>query len=176
MQWAHPDWSWILVPATALLVWYHMRSLSDFSATQKKVSLLIRIGMLALLVAAICGPVLMRSTNKQMIIFAIDRSESVDESAREKADAFLLQARQAAAEADAEIRFLAFDRKPHQIIQSWPPKWESDADESNLESTSDARQADADSDESAMENSLDSEPEASGDATITRSHADEDAY
>jgi uncharacterized membrane protein/uncharacterized protein YegL len=179
LQWAHPDWVWILVPAIPLLVWYHMRSLSDFPATQKKISLLIRIGMLALLVAAICGPVLMRSTNKQMIIFAIDRSQSVDEAAREKADAFVRQAGEAASEADADIRFLGFDRKPHQITESWPPESENGEGKSKLESTSEERQPNAESDESAKETSPDSPPDsppqASDEETVTRSNAEDDA-
>ena len=128
MQWAHPQWFWILVPAVPLLVWYHLRSLSDFPPAQKTFSLLIRIALLVLLVAAICGPTLMRSTKKQMIIFAVDRSQSVDEAASAKADEFIAKATEAAKSSEAEVKFLAFDRDPHRILDTWPPEESTDGD------------------------------------------------
>ena len=89
MQWTHPQWAWLLVPAVPLLVWYHLRTLSDFPPRQRAASLVIRLLVTILLVAALCGPVVLRSTDKQMLIFAIDHSESIDEAARSKADEFV---------------------------------------------------------------------------------------
>ena len=99
-----------------------MRTLSDFPRTQRNVSLVIRVVVTVLLVAAIGGPVLLRSTTKQMIVFAIDQSESIDAAAQENARQFIAEAAKQAELADAEIRFLPFDRTPHRILSTWPPE------------------------------------------------------
>ena len=119
MQWAHPQWAWLLLPAIPLLAWYHLRTLSDFPKNQRNLSLGIRCLVVLLLITAACGPVLLRSTAKQMIVFAVDQSESIDDAARKKADEFLAKAIVQAKADDAEVRFLKFDRVPEQIQQEW---------------------------------------------------------
>ena len=121
MQWTSPQWAWTLIPAIVLLVAYHLRSLSDFPAKQRSVSLLLRLLVTLFLIGAICGPVLLRSTTKQMIVFVIDQSESIDRAAREKADTFLAKATHHADVSDVDVRFLPFDRSPGSIQISWPP-------------------------------------------------------
>ena len=110
----------MLVAAIPLLIGYHLRSLSDFPVWQKRVSLLIRCVVLGLLIAALARPVLMRETAKQMVVFAIDRSGSVDDAARERADAFIDQAVKAAEISGSEVRFLEFDREPKALTATWP--------------------------------------------------------
>ncbi|MCO8122243.1 VWA domain-containing protein [Stieleria sp. TO1_6] len=119
MQWSDFPWLYALIPAIPLLIWYHMRSLSDFPVWQKRLSLIVRGLVLALLVAALAGPVLMRQTDKQMVVFAIDRSESIDAAARDQANTFLGQAIKAAEQAEMDVRFLEFDRRPQQLTQQW---------------------------------------------------------
>ena len=126
MQWANPNWLFVLVAAIPLLAWYHLRSLSDFPVWQKRVSLVIRAAVVVLLVAALAGPVLMRMTQQQMIVFAVDRSESIDTGAAEKADEFLTAAVEAAEQSGAEVRFLEFDREPHALSEVWPIPKEDD--------------------------------------------------
>ena len=120
MQWLYPQWVWILIPAVLLLVQFHLRSLSDFPVAQKRLSLAIRLLVTALLTAALCGPILLRPTEQQMVVFAIDRSESIDESARQKADEFIAQALEQSGDTDVEVRFLPFDREPHDMQTEWP--------------------------------------------------------
>ncbi|MEO1528212.1 MAG: VWA domain-containing protein [Planctomycetota bacterium] len=120
MQWANPNWLFVLIAAIPLLVWYHLRSLSDFPVWQKRVSLVIRGIVVVLLIAALAGPVLMRMTDQQMIVFAIDRSESIDTAAGEVADEYLTSAVEAAKKSGAEVRFLEFDREPHALSEAWP--------------------------------------------------------
>ncbi|MEL6107109.1 MAG: VWA domain-containing protein [Planctomycetota bacterium] len=120
MQWANPNWLFVLVAAIPLLAWYHLRSLSDFPVWQKRVSLVIRGAVVVLLVAALAGPVLMRMTQQQMIVFAVDRSESIDNAAAEKADEYLKLAIDAARESGADVRFMEFDRKPSVLSETWP--------------------------------------------------------
>ncbi|WP_372898678.1 VWA domain-containing protein, partial [Stieleria sp.] len=119
MQWSDFTWLYLLIPAVPFLIWYHLRSLSDFPIWQKRVSLALRIVVLGLLAAALAGPVLMRQTDRQMVVFAIDRSESIDEAAREKTDTFLAQAIKAAEQADVDVRFLEFDREPKSLRDEW---------------------------------------------------------
>nr|WP_236649907.1 VWA domain-containing protein [Rhodopirellula sp. SM50] len=119
MQWSDFTWLYLLIPAVPFLIWYHLRSLSDFPIWQKRVSLALRIVVLGLLAAALAGPVLMRQTDRQMVVFAIDRSESIDQAAREKTDTFLAQAINAAEQADVDVRFLEFDREPKRLRDEW---------------------------------------------------------
>ncbi|MCS7468539.1 VWA domain-containing protein [Stieleria sp. ICT_E10.1] len=119
MQWSDFTWLYLLIPAVPFLIWYHLRSLSDFPVWQKRVSLALRIVVLGVLAAALAGPVLMRQTDRQMVVFAIDRSESIDAAAREKTDTFLAQAIEAAEQADVDVRFLEFDREPRSLRDEW---------------------------------------------------------
>ncbi|PAY15600.1 chloride channel protein [Rhodopirellula sp. SM50] len=119
VQWSDFTWLYLLIPAVPFLIWYHLRSLSDFPIWQKRVSLALRIVVLGLLAAALAGPVLMRQTDRQMVVFAIDRSESIDQAAREKTDTFLAQAINAAEQADVDVRFLEFDREPKRLRDEW---------------------------------------------------------
>ncbi|QDV43027.1 von Willebrand factor type A domain protein [Stieleria neptunia] len=119
MQWSDFTWLYLLIPAVPFLIWYHLRSLSDFPVWQKRVSLALRIVVLGLLAAALAGPVLMRETDRQMVVFAIDRSESIDQAARDQTNTFLAQAIQAAEQADVDVRFLEFDREPRSLRDEW---------------------------------------------------------
>lgn len=121
MKWSELSWLYLLIPALPWLIWYHFRSLSDFPAWQKRVSLVLRIAVVILLAAALAGPVIMRSTDQLMLVFAIDRSESIDEAAREKANQFLTEAIRLNEQNDAELRFLEFSKRPAPLKQTWEP-------------------------------------------------------
>ncbi|GAB5404873.1 MAG: VWA domain-containing protein [Aureliella sp.] len=82
----------LLVP----VFWYFFKSLSDFPAWQRRVSLLVRIGVVTLLVAALAGLTLLLPSEKQYVVLAIDRSLSVDAEATKQIDAYLKQARDSA--------------------------------------------------------------------------------
>ena len=121
MQWVYPHWAWLLLPALLLLAWFHYRTLSDFAKIQRNLSLLFRICVVGLLVAAICGPVILEPTKTQMIIFAIDQSESIDEEATKKANEFLAEATAAALAQEAEVRYLPFANQPKALLTEWGP-------------------------------------------------------
>ncbi|MEP3482034.1 MAG: VWA domain-containing protein [Fuerstiella sp.] len=122
MQWVYPHWAWLLVPGLLLLALYHYRTLSDFAKIQRNLSLLLRIVVVGLLVAAICGPVILEPTKTQMIIFAVDQSESIDDEAQQKANQFLAEATEAAKKQGAEVRFLPFATEPKALLAEWKPK------------------------------------------------------
>lgn len=128
VQWTQLQWAWLWIPAILWLVIFHLRTLSDFPPRQRFVSLLIRGIVLTLLIMAICGPVVLRSTSKKMIVFAIDQSESIDEAARETADEYLKQAIEQAEKDNAEVRFLPFDSTPRQLQSNWADQEKSLAD------------------------------------------------
>lgn len=119
MQWVYPHWAWLLVPAILLLAWFHYRTLSDFAKIQRNLSLLLRLIVVGFLVAAICGPVVLEPTKTQMVIFAVDQSESIDEEAQKVADEFLAAATAAATEQGAEVRFLPFANNPKALLTEW---------------------------------------------------------
>ena len=121
MQWVYPHWAWLLLPALLLLAWFHYRTLSDFAKIQRNLSLLFRVCVVGLLVAAICGPVILEPTKTQMIIFAIDQSESIDEEATKKANEFLAEATAAALAQGAEVRYLPFANQPKALLTEWGP-------------------------------------------------------
>lgn len=146
MLWTTPQWAWLIVPAALLLVWFHLRTLSDFAPWQRRVSFAIRLLVAILLVAALCRPILLRSTQERTIVFAIDQSESIDGAARKETDAFLSEAIEQARSEGMEIRFLPFDREPKAIQNEWrQPDSETEADAETLanEDTDDASENDA---------------------------------
>ncbi len=137
LQWTQPQWAWLWVPAVLSLVVFHLRTLSDFPPRQRLVSLLVRGIVLTLLIMAVCGPVVLRSTSQKMIVFAVDQSESIDEAARETADEYLKDAIEQAKEDDAEVRFLPFDSTPRQLQSNWTafqePPAETDSEPASVE-------------------------------------------
>ncbi|MEP6170850.1 MAG: VWA domain-containing protein [Rhodopirellula bahusiensis] len=137
LQWTQLQWAWLWIPAILWLVVFHLRTLSDFPPRQRFVALLIRGIVLTLLIMAICGPVMLRSTSRKMIVFAIDQSESIDEAARETADEYLKQAIEQAEKDNAEVRFLPFDSTPRQLQSNW-------ADQENPPADTDSEPASAD--------------------------------
>lgn len=98
-----------------------MRSLSDFPRSQRIASLGLRAVIVVLLIAAACGPILLRATDQQLLIFAVDRSESIDDTARTRADEFIAEALAANSSGDVEIQFMEFTESPGDILREWPP-------------------------------------------------------
>jgi len=75
-----------------VLVYYLRRSLVDLPRRQMIVSLCVRATIVVLLVLCLAGLTLVEPTSELFVVFAIDRSLSVDEDAAEKADAFIEEA------------------------------------------------------------------------------------
>lgn len=122
IEWTQPYLIWLLAIILPWLVWFHFRSLSDFPLWQRWLSLLVRVCVVGLITLAIAGLVWLVPTQRQMIVVAIDRSESIDASAREVADRFAESLRAAVEAADdVEVRFLPFDRQSGELLESWPP-------------------------------------------------------
>jgi len=132
IEWNRPIMLWWIAAALPLLIWFHFRSLSDFPRFQRLVSLLIRTVVVSCIVFALAGLVLLRSTERQMIVVAIDRSASVDETSRMVADEIAATIGQSVEDDSAiEVRYLPFDRQPGVSTETWPP--ESDANASPKE-------------------------------------------
>lgn len=101
-----PQWSWEFTRPWMLwllltlipLLWYFLRSLSDFPTWQKRLSLVARCIVLGLLVAALAGFTLLKPSQTQYVILGLDRSLSVDAEAKGVIDAFVADAKAAAGE------------------------------------------------------------------------------
>lgn len=77
LELTHPWWMAALVVVVPALIWYFLRSLSDFPPRQLIVSLLTRCLVVGLLVLALSGLTLLRPTSQQFVIIAVDQSLSV---------------------------------------------------------------------------------------------------
>lgn len=74
----HPWWLASLILIVPLLAYYYWRSLSDFPLRQRVISFATRTAITILLAFALAGLALLRPTQQQFVIFAIDQSLSVD--------------------------------------------------------------------------------------------------
>lgn len=108
-----PGMLWLLV-LLAPIGWGFYRSLSDFPRRQRLFSLGIRTTIVVLLILALAGLALVRPTSDMFVVFAIDKSLSVDEKAGEKVDAFLTEASAAARESDT-LAYLSLAERPSAI-------------------------------------------------------------
>lgn len=79
----------LLLIALPILVWFFIRSLSDFPEKQRKVSLAIRALILGLLILALAGLNFLRKTDERFFVFLIDQSTSVSENGAARANEFL---------------------------------------------------------------------------------------
>ncbi len=122
VEWMRPQMMWALVVILPWLLMLHFRSLSDFPLWQRWLSLALRCGVVMLITLALAGLVWLVSTERRMVVVAIDRSESIDAAAEEVADRFAESLQQAAAEmSDVELRFLDFQRLPGELSPDRPP-------------------------------------------------------
>ncbi len=111
--WLRPAWLLWLLPALAIVVWGHWRSLSHAPRWQGGISLLLRLAVITCLTLALTGVTYLQPTARQMIVVAVDRSASVDTAARETADRFLDKLRTAAErQGDTTLRLLPFAATP----------------------------------------------------------------
>ena len=83
LELTRPFW---LVTLTLLVVVlsFHVRSLSDFSLWQRRLSLAVRSLIVVLLAFAIAGLSLRTPTKQRTLLVAIDASKSVGEDAKER--------------------------------------------------------------------------------------------
>lgn len=112
-----PEWlaTLILLP---LLAYYYLRSLVDLPRVQQRVSLGLRSAICILLTLALAGLTLVTPTDEVFVVFAIDRSLSVDQGSSAAADEFV----RAAVNANPAGRFaiLPFAAEPDQFSTKPP--------------------------------------------------------
>ncbi|HBT75745.1 MAG TPA: chloride channel protein [Planctomycetaceae bacterium] len=95
LELTHPYCLFLLL-AAGILCWNYRCSLIDFSRVQRRVSLLVRLGILVLFVLALAGLTLNAPTHERMLVFLQDQSRSIDEDATRKADEYLAAIREKA--------------------------------------------------------------------------------
>ncbi len=85
--------AWLLgLAILPIVVYYFVRSLVDFAPWQKALTLACRTLVVLLLVLALAGLTLLRTTKDQFVVFAIDRSLSVGDDSRKAAEDYLAKA------------------------------------------------------------------------------------
>ena len=113
-----PAWlgTLLLLP---VLVYFFYRSLVDLSKRQQIVSLLVRITICVLLTLALAGLTLLTPTSDVFVVFAVDRSLSVDDQSSEAADSFIRLA--VAAARPGTYAILPFAAQPQAFSKTAPP-------------------------------------------------------
>ena len=86
----------IALIAMPVLVFYFVRSLSDFPRRQRIVSLVTRSIVALLLILALAGLTWLHTTDEQYVIFVVDDSLSIGDEAREQAARYLNETSSAA--------------------------------------------------------------------------------
>ncbi len=120
-EWVQPGWLWLLAAALPVLLWSHFHSLSDAPRGLRWASLAIRWLVITCVVVSMAGLVLLTATPRQMIVLAVDQSESIDEAAREVTEAFIRQARaEAEQRGDVTLRFVPYGAEPQAVRREWP--------------------------------------------------------
>jgi Ca-activated chloride channel family protein len=85
-------WALVALLALPVVVWFFVRSLSDFPRRQRIVSLAVRTVIVLLLVLSLAGLTLLKTTDQQFVIFLVDQSRSIGEESEQRACDFLTQA------------------------------------------------------------------------------------
>src|SRR5262249_31306910 len=84
--------AFVLLLALLPIAWYFHKSLVDLSPRQRWVSVLTRGTILVSLILAAAGINLIQNESRQYTIFLLDRSDSLDDAAKEAAGKFIAQA------------------------------------------------------------------------------------
>ena len=113
-----------------VVVWFHVRSLSDFPLWQRRLSLAVRSLIVVLLAFAIAGLSLRTPTKQRTLLVAVDVSKSVGDDAKEKTDEMLSELQDAAG--DVSLQFVRFANTPSASVND-PQAWTDDlTDEEQL--------------------------------------------
>ena len=99
------------------IVYYFYRSLVDLQRWQRIASMVIRAVVIGLLALAVAGLNLLRPTEQQFVVVAVDESLSIDENSQQQVQEYLDQIQAAAA--DDRIAFLPFAIEPSEISDEY---------------------------------------------------------
>jgi len=112
---------WLLLlalPLAAVVVYYFLRSLSDFPRRQRIVSLAIRLTIVVLLVLALSGLTLLRQTDELFVVFLVDQSLSVGKEGQDASQTFLEEAWNAKGRHRAA--WVSFGNRPAALSEDLP--------------------------------------------------------
>ncbi len=109
IEFTRPVMMWALL-ALVPVVWYFLKSLSDFPTWQRRFSLSVRSLIVGCLILALAGLTLLQPTKQMFVVLAVDRSQSVDAEASAKIDDFIKQTTEA--RSTHELAILDFAAEP----------------------------------------------------------------
>ncbi|MEO1617092.1 MAG: VWA domain-containing protein [Planctomycetota bacterium] len=128
MIWMRPEALWWLLPALLVVTWFHLQSLAEFSPARRWIATVLRTLVVILVVISACGPVRTIPTQDATVVVAVDRSESIDDAAREVANEIIEELTTASEQySNVNLQFLPFDEQPGIITETWNAKPQADA-------------------------------------------------
>ena len=102
---------WALISLAVLapvLIYYFIRSLSDFPPRQRLLSLTVRMLIVLLLVLSLGGLTWLRKSSQRFVVCVVDQSQSVGEAGAKQANEFLSSLQKEAKQRGDEIVYLPF--------------------------------------------------------------------
>lgn len=127
LEFIRPWFLLFALPLAAVVIYYYRHSLSDFPRQQRMVSLITRLVVISLLVLALSGLTLLRTTDELFVVFVTDESSSLGDEANEAAQKLLADAWEG--KGRHQTAWIPFSKSVG-LIQEEPPKVEESADES----------------------------------------------
>ncbi len=94
------------------LFWGYRYTLTDFSATQRRLSLFVRSVILILIVLSLAGLTLLSPSTEKMFVFLLDRSRSIDGNAADVAQKYLAEVRTDAEKSGMPLLVVPFATTP----------------------------------------------------------------
>jgi len=116
-----PFWLALLLLALPPVIYFSRRSLVHFARWQRSASLAVRVALVVLLVAALCGIRVTTAVRQQFVVFAVDGSASIPAASRQTADGFVAQAAQNSGEHHTALMAFGAEPGPVTAVDSEQP-------------------------------------------------------
>ena len=89
IQFTHPLWLLLLIPAAYCTWRLAQHSLADMSRFRAGLALGLRLAILTMLIFAIAGARVVRNASQQCVVFALDASDSISKTKQAEALAYI---------------------------------------------------------------------------------------
>jgi len=80
MDWEHPYLLLLVIPAVLLLFWFDARTTHPMGVLRRRLLLVVRCILVALVLAALASPARVEESNSEAVVFVLDHSRSQGES------------------------------------------------------------------------------------------------
>lgn len=111
IQFDTPMWLWLIPIGWALAIWIGRKSLSGMGTTTRRVALVVRLVVIALLASAMAEPHWRDEGKDVAVTVILDASRSIPRDRQAQADAYVQDARRLQAKENDRLGVVALDRK-----------------------------------------------------------------